>query len=248
MNDKRRPGHAQRLTVRPSRTRLLQGSTKATPRARTSVSSRAHMAPSAARVHRHEDVQKPQDQKPQAQKALTPATRMERRRAIRRRRARIVWVVCGGFCLLVLGTSFPAQALIRQHDAISSASSELDRLTEGNNALQKQADELANPANIAALARSDYGMVSPGQKAYKVLATGGSPAATSLSSGHSSLDQGPVAPGSTESQDLLAGSGAASDPVPSTGSRTSGHPDGSGAQHAAAGLWGRVLNSLEFWR
>ena len=79
-------------------------------------------------------------------------TRMERRRAIRRRRARIIWVVCGAFCLLVLLTSFPAQALLQQRSAINASQSELDRLTAGNKELQSEATELSNPANIAALA------------------------------------------------------------------------------------------------
>jgi cell division protein FtsB len=168
---------------------------------------------------------------------------MERRRAIRRRRARIVWVVCGGFCLVVLATSFPAQALIRQHDAISSASSELDRLTAGNSALQRQADELSNPANIAALARSDYDMVSPGEKAYEVLPAAGTKESENLSSGHSLLDQRPVAPGSAESQALLGDAGSTS----SSGSGNAGSSQGAGVKHGAPGLWSRVLNTLEFW-
>jgi cell division protein FtsB len=178
---------------------------------------------------------------------------MERRHAIRRRRSRIVWVACGAFCLLVLATSFPVEALIRQHDAISSASSELDRLTAGNKSLQRQAQELSNPANIDALARSDFDMVSRGEKAYQVLPAAGSSDPTSLSSGHSVLDQGPVAPGSAESQEILgdAGSTTPSSSESSSGPGTSGQTNGSqgsGAPHVTPGLWGRVLDTLEFWR
>ena len=106
-------------------------------------------------------------------------TRMERRRAIRRRRARIIWAVCGAFCLLVLLTSFPARALLQQRSAINASSAELDRLTAGNKELQSEATELSNPANIAALARNDYDMVSPGETAYDVLPSAGTQKASS---------------------------------------------------------------------
>jgi cell division protein FtsB len=183
-------------------------------------------------------------------------TRMERRRVIRRRRSRIIWVVCGAFCLLVLATSFPAHALFRQQSALNSSSAELDRLTAGNKELQSEATELSNPANIAALARSDYGMVSPGEKAYDVLPSAGSQQASSK--GHTSLNQGAVAPGSSESQALLGDAGSALLPTSGSGSGSSGsnssgsNSSGSGStgsgEKATPGLWGRVLDTLEFWR
>jgi cell division protein FtsB len=244
---------AQKQTAqRAVPTRPLQSATSATPCEHSRAPARTHMAP-ASRTHRHEDVATKGAETSKAPKGAAVQTRMERRRAIRRRRARIVWVVCGAFCLLVLATSFPAEALIRQHDAISSSSSELDRLTAGNKSLQRQAQDLSNPANIDALARSDYDMVSRGEKAYQVLPTAGSSDPTNLSSGHSVLDQGPVAPGSTESQEIIgdAGSTTPSGSQSSSGPGTSGQTDGSrgaGAPHGTAGLWGRVLDTLEFWR
>ena len=244
---------AQKPTVRRTiPTRPMQRTTPATPREHSHVPSRTHIAPSGSRTRQHENVAAKGSETPKDPKA-TVQTRMERRRAIRRRRSRIVWVVCGAFCLLVLATSFPVEALIRQHDAITSASSELDRLTAGNKSLQRQAQELSNPANIDALARSDFDMVSRGEKAYQVLPASGSSDPTSLSSGHSVLDQGPVAPGSTESQEILgdAGSTVPSSSQSSTGQGTSGQTNGSqgsGAPHGTPGLWGRVLDTLEFWR
>jgi len=173
---------------------------------------------------------------------------MERRAAIRRRRHRIVWVVCGGFCVLVLVTSFPLQQLVRQRDSISSTAAEVKRLTAGNAALQQQAEELSDPANIAALARRDYGMVRPGDKAYAVIPVAGSPEAN-LSSGHSALDQGAVAPGSAESQELLGdqGSGSQSSSADSASAAGANGPP-KPARASPPGLWGRVLDSLEFWR
>jgi cell division protein FtsB len=176
-------------------------------------------------------------------------TRMERRRSIRRRRARIIWVVCGAFCLLVLATSFPAHALLRQRSAINSSSAELDRLTAGNKELQSEATELSNPANIAALARSDYDMVSPGETAYDVLPSTGSQRASSK--GHSSLNQSAVAPGSSESQELLGDTGSSVPPTSSSASNSSGTGSSgtrSSGSQKTPGLWGRVLDTLEFWR
>lgn len=279
-NRRGRAGHAQkRGAVGAARTRPAQIGTE-DPRKRQIERSRPRLtAPARARhieSHRAEEAKgattkgattkgatavRPGRGSGLAQEDLASQkslTRMELRHAIRRRRARIVWVACGAFCLLVLVTSFPAHALLHQRSAISSSAAELDQLTSGNKALQLQATELSNPANIAALARSDYDMVSPGEKAYEVLPPAG--ASQASAHGQSSLDQGPVAPGSPASQTLLgdAGSGtsAASGPIASSGSGSAAGsgPSGSqgsgiaGTQHGAPGLWGRVLDTLEFWR
>jgi cell division protein FtsB len=176
---------------------------------------------------------------------------MERRRAVSRRRARLVSVVCLGFCGLVLATSFPVSALMRQHRQMATATSELRSLSVGNESLQKQASVLSDPANIATLARRDYDLVRPGQTAYTVLPHSGSPQTSATSSGHSSLDQGPVAPGSSQSEALLGGgvststgSSSGSSGVPSV----SGHGRTASPAKSTPGLWSRVLGTLEFWR
>ena len=179
------------------------------------------------------------------------ATRIERRRAMSRRRARLVGIVCLGFCALVLATSFPLSALFRQHQQISGATQELRTLTSGNLSLQKQATDLSRPANVAALARRDYDLVRPGQKAYTVLPLPGSTQSAS-SSGQSSLNQGPVAPGSAESQELLGGDGLSGSGTPgdsSTGAAGSGgsQPQSGRSAKGTPGLWTRVLGTLEFW-
>jgi cell division protein FtsB len=291
-NRRGRAGHLQRrVAARVVRTRPLPSTTtghrtrpaersRSTERSRPRFTgSRARRLESAAVTSSHTRspsarlVAGAKDSAPEQEKGLSTqhktVTRMERRRAIRRRRARIIWVVCGAFCLLVLATSFPAQALLRQRSAINASSAELDRLTAGNKQLQSEATELSNPANIAALARSDYDMVSPGETAYDVLPSVGTEQASSK--GHSSLNQSAVAPGSSESQALLgdAGSSVPRTSISSSGSGGTGptatnssgtNPSGtnstgtnssgtgsSGAQRTS-GLWGRVLDTLEFWR
>ncbi len=71
--------------------------------------------------------------------APSPASRIERRRAVSRRRAKLVGVACLGLCALVLATSFPVSALMRQHRQISTATAELQALTSENESLQLQA-------------------------------------------------------------------------------------------------------------
>ncbi len=109
-----------------------------------------------------------------ADPAPRAASRIERRRAVSRRRAKLVAVGCLALCALVLATSFPVSALMRQHRQISAATSELQALTSENESLQTQAGALSQPANVAALARRDYDLVRPGQTAYTVLPLPGS--------------------------------------------------------------------------
>jgi hypothetical protein len=143
---------------------------------------------------------------------------------------------------LGIATSFPATALIRQHNAIATERAELDALGTGNKSLQNQADELSKPENVDALARREYDMVQRGQKAYTVLPNAGSGASAD---GGNSLDQGSVAPGSSESQSLTG--------VPSASAPHLGNTGGSVASTTARSgdapdLWVRVLDTLEFWR
>jgi cell division protein FtsB len=166
---------------------------------------------------------------------------MQRRKAIRRRQARVVMIVCAAFCVLVLATSFPADALLHQRNAISGDNAELAKLNAGNKALQRQAADLAESGTIANLAHRDYDMVKSGSKAYTVLPASGSDT-TGAADGRSSLNQGAIAPGSSQSVSLVDGS-PASPPHGVT------HPASSGAGHDASspGLWDRVLDTLEFW-
>jgi cell division protein FtsB len=170
---------------------------------------------------------------------------------VSRRRVKLVGVACLALCVLVLATSFPVSALMRQHRQISAATSELQALTSENESLQMQASTLSQPSNIAALARRDYDLVRPGQTAYKVLPLPGSLESPQTSSGHSSLDQGAVAPGSAQSEALLGDGGpAATGSPPGSSGAPSGTAQGQAGTTAKSvpGLWSRVLGTLEFWR
>ena len=209
MSERRDPRakQRQRSTGQVTRTALFPQVEQGGPHGRARVSRRRHPSPGAMALKstgclcEERGWSGPAPAVPLRGAAATgpdpkPTSRIERRRAINRRRVKIVTVACAGFCALVLATSFPLSALLRQHQQISSATGELHSLTAANSSLQQEAGDLSEPANVAALARRDYDMVRPGQRAYTVLPLPGSSQSSGASSGHSSLDQGAVAPGS----------------------------------------------------
>jgi cell division protein FtsB len=186
---------------------------------------------------------------------VKPLSRIERRKAIQRRRARNVTLVCIAFAVIVLATSFPASALFRQRQAISQASNDLSTLNAQIHSLRSQADALSQPQNVAAIARRDYGMVRPGQTAYRVIPTSTSASQSGSVVGQGTLDQGPVVPGSAESQALVgAATGNGSSGVgDSAGANAGQEPSAEGSQGGHSGtssptFWNRVLSTLEFWR
>lgn len=170
----------------------------------------------------------------------------DRGRTAARRRNRRLLVAAVVFAGLVTVSSFPAGALLSQHRQLATTAGQVQALDRQNAALARQAGHLGDPATVEQLARSDFGFVRPGQQAYDVLPPSGSssPGAASLS-GHVPLDAPPVAPGSSESSNLL---GAGNEPT--------GSSAGSGAARATAptpgrshpGFLGRLADTLEFWR
>jgi Septum formation initiator len=165
---------------------------------------------------------------------------------------------------VVLATSLPVSALLTQRHAISSTAARQAKLHTEDSALSREVANLNDPSAIADVARSDYGFVHPGDKAYTVLPAPGSSASAAALSGHVPLNGPPVVPGSRTSQELL---GAGSVPVtgstssattsPSARARasTSASPHGSsggassseGAPSSGSFLT-RVRETLEFWR
>jgi cell division protein FtsB len=190
---------------------------------------------------------------------------------VRRRRAWALIVLAAGFATLVLGTSMPWSLLVSQRTQLSSTQIKLRQTEAQNRVLSDEAKRLSNPADVANIARSEYGLVSPGSQAYEILPAPGSSQDASMSTGHVPLDGPLVTPGSAESQELLgAGStvptatpsesgtsstGASSRSNSSTGSgarsnlSTGSHPaQPSPGASSTNGFWGRVVDTLEFWR
>lgn len=157
------------------------------------------------------------------------------------------------FAAVVLATSMPVSALLTQHSQLASASADLSRARAADRALQQDLSALRNPGTVAGLARNDYGLVAPGQKAYVILPPAGASPSVVTGSGHIPLGTVPVVPGSAQSRQLLGlgSSSAGAGTSTSTSHPSSPAAHGASGSHggaAPAGFWGRVARTLEFWR
>lgn len=178
---------------------------------------------------------------------------MSRGRPARRpanRRVRLLVVASALFAGAVLLTGLPVSALLAQHKQLSATSAELEQLQASDHSLSAQSSRLSQPGTVSGLARSDYGMVPPGQKAFVILPPPGASAAAIAGSGHVPLDGPPVTPGSAQSDALLGGGVTGSGP---SGHSQSGHHGSAGSAtggsaRSSGSFWSRVLHTLEFWR
>jgi hypothetical protein len=155
----------------------------------------------------------------------------------------------------VLWTSFPASALIAQHNQLSSASAQLLHLQSENRLLAEQDQQLKSNAEIDRLARQDYQMVLPGQTLFDVLPPSGATstpgAPTSGDPGSQPLVAPADAPDMRPDPGLPQLSSGTSTAAGTTGSALSGGRSGSGPTGTAAkpsSFWSRVTDTLEFWK
>lgn len=160
----------------------------------------------------------------------------------------------GLFAFVVLATSFPLSALLSQRGQMGSDAGQLAALRQENAALARQAAQLHDPGTVDGLARRDYGLVRPGQKAYAILPPAGSSSGSASSAltggpGHVPLDGPPVVPGSAEAQKLMG----VPPPAPrgrgshGSGRGSRGHGPATGPPAPPPGFWTRVVRNLEFW-
>jgi cell division protein FtsB len=70
---------------------------------------------------------------------------------------------------------FPTRSYLAQRNAVNDARNDVQVLQEQNRRLQEEADRLETPEEIERLAREEFQMVYPGERAYAVLPA---PAAT----------------------------------------------------------------------
>jgi cell division protein FtsB len=200
-------------------------------------------------------------------------TRARRRRV--GRRGRLLLLVCSLFAAAVLATSFALSELLGQRAQLAQAQGQLTHLSSQDRVLSAEARRLTDPSTEAAIARADYGFVTPGQSVYDILPSPGSPITSGASSGHVPLQGSPVVPGSATSQALLdTGAMGASSVATSTAAHGAVHsaapaPTTSGASHGSvasgtgassgrsvasgtgtepSSIWGRIVQTLEFWR
>ena len=190
--------------------------------------------------------------KKKRQKQRTPATPLERRR-------RIPVAVAGFFALAVLATSFPLAGLLSQHHQLSAAAAQLEQVQREDRALAEQQHALNSNEAVTQLARGEYQMVSPGQTLYDVLpptsktGTTTPGAATSGDPGNQPLvapaDAPDLSPQPGLPQPIPASAAGSSDGAGATKDAASGSvPGGAGASSTPSTFWGRVTETLEFWK
>lgn len=166
-----------------------------------------------------------------------------------KRRLRLLLVASLLFAGAVLLTGLPVSALLNQRTQLSTAAADLQQLQAADRSLEAQGRRLSDPDTVSGLARGDYGMVPPGQKAFVILPPPGASPATVAGSGHVPLDGPPVVPGSAQSQALLGVGGAA--PSSGTSMRAAARhttASSAGSARSSGSFWSRVVHSLEFWR
>jgi cell division protein FtsB len=155
-------------------------------------------------------------------------------------RTRARWILLGAMVLsaAVLVAWFPAGALLHQRSNLSSAATQLRQLHQQDAALAQEGKNLSSSSEISRIARSQYQLVSPGQRAYEVLPPSGR-ANSDSPYAQDPGDQSPVAP-------------SASVELPPSGAGTTNTTPGrhAGKEHRAAGssTLSRMLHTLEFWR
>jgi cell division protein FtsB len=155
-------------------------------------------------------------------------------------RARARWILLGATVLsaAVLVAWFPAGALLHQRSNLSSAAAQLRQLHQQDTALAQEGKNLNSSSEISRIARGQYQLVSPGQRAFEVLPPSGT-ANSDSPYAQDPGDQSPVAP--SASVELPPGGAG-------TTTTTLGRP--AEKEHRAAGssTLSRMLHALEFWR
>jgi hypothetical protein len=154
---------------------------------------------------------------------------------------------------LILVLWFPAGSLLHQRAAINAAASQLSHLQQQDGQLAKEQKALGSPAEIERVARQQYQLVNPGERAFLVLPPAGTKTSATQYQGDPA-NQPLVTPsaatelppgGSTAS---TGSSGGASSGGGSTSTQGSAGARGSHASRGTPGFLGRVAQTLEFWR
>jgi cell division protein FtsB len=150
-----------------------------------------------------------------------PLTRAERRRAAEKRRNRFLLVVSAVVSIVIAVAWFPASDLLHQRQQLAAASTQLQKLDQQNQTLEKEAKGLKTPAEIEKIAEQQYDLVEPGQQAYQVLPASGSGNGVGLGTSGGTARHSTAGKKSSSSASTPASSGD---------------------------FFSRVLDTLEFWR
>ncbi len=165
--------------------------------------------------------------------------------------------VAAVFAVAVLATSFPLSGLLSQHNKLAAAGAQLAQVQRENRALTEQQHALDSNVAVNQQARRDYQMVSPGQTLYDVLPPSsktGTTAPGSPTNGDPG-DQPLVAPANAPDLSPQPGlpqpipaSAAGSSAVTAVQHGTSASSSSTAVPPAPSTFWGRVTDTLEFWK
>lgn len=64
---------------------------------------------------------------------------------------------------------FPTRSYLLQRNQVKNTIAQVKAVQSSNQALQKKIDSMNSPSEIAHIARSQYGLIKPGEKAYVIL-------------------------------------------------------------------------------
>jgi cell division protein FtsB len=154
-------------------------------------------------------------------------------------RSRLWFLVALAVAAIVLVAWFPASSLFHQRSDLSGTQGQLAALHKQDAALAQEKKNLSDAGEIGRIARQQYQLVSPGQKAYEVLPPSGAAAAGTPYAG----DPGSDSPSTPSATPELPPGGVTTTTTPA------GHATHTATAPApASGLLTRMMHALEFWR
>jgi cell division protein FtsB len=157
---------------------------------------------------------------------------------------------------LVLVVWFPAGALLHQRAAIAATTSQLNQLQQQDRQLSNEQKALGSSSEIERIARQQYQLVAPGERAYGVLPPNDSGTTSSGYQGDPA-NQPLVSPSATAELPAGGGTGSStgsSPPAAQGGASNAGTNRGTSSSRtnpsstSSPGFLGRVAQTLEFWR
>lgn len=86
----------------------------------------------------------------------------------RRKKKLTIAIALVGIAVYFLAV-FPTRSFLLQRQQVKSTVAKVKSMQSSNQTLQKQVNAMNSPSEIASIARSEYGLVKPGEKAYVVL-------------------------------------------------------------------------------
>lgn len=157
----------------------------------------------------------------------------------------------------VLAAWLPAGDLLMQRHQQAAEAAQLHKLSAEDRRLAREEHRLTTPSSLSAIAQQQYGLVPAGEQEYEVqppsnatssgLGTAATSASTTPASTSPSTSTTTSPSTSTPSSSSSSAKGVAKT-APTTAGATSRTAAGPSASSGSPSFFGRVLDTLEFWR